>query len=196
MKIDPFALLSGALGGMVAVTAVCDICETPLQAIGVGCVGGSCTWVTSRIVLLVLRLDDPVDAIAIHFGGGTAGVLLASGEAEATFAGQCLGLAAAIAYCGLMSYVMFALLDRCGWLRCTLGREDKGLSFVAVKERLPERHDPGERPELPEKLASQARRQRRFIKKSWVFCMAVVTLLIVRLLADIVLNLIKSASGE
>jgi len=69
---NPFYMLSGVMGSMVAVTAVCDVIDGSYsKALIVGIVGGVFTGEVSKIIKK-WKWDDPVDAMAVHFGGGVA----------------------------------------------------------------------------------------------------------------------------
>ena len=65
--------LNGALTGMVAQCAGCDSFE-PWAALIVGAFGGV-AFIAVHEIMLKLKLDDPLDAVAVHGGGGLIGVL-------------------------------------------------------------------------------------------------------------------------
>ena len=65
--------LNGALAGMVALCAGCDKYE-PWSALIVGAMGGL-AFMAIHLLMLRLRLDDPLDAVAVHGGGGLIGLL-------------------------------------------------------------------------------------------------------------------------
>ena len=60
--------LNGALTGMVAQCAGCDT-FMPWAALVVGCLGGL-AYIGIHLLMLKLNLDDPLDAVAVHGGGG------------------------------------------------------------------------------------------------------------------------------
>jgi len=66
--------LNGALTGMVAQCAGCDV-FMPWAALIVGIIGGLAFTLVHN-VMLKCRLDDPLDAVAVHGGGGVVGVLM------------------------------------------------------------------------------------------------------------------------
>ncbi|HJK96559.1 MAG TPA: ammonium transporter [Polyangiaceae bacterium LLY-WYZ-14_1] len=74
--------LNGALAGLVAITAGCDVIG-PLPSLALGAVAGALV-VEGVLLLDRLRLDDPVGAIPVHLGGGVLGTLAVGllGEAE------------------------------------------------------------------------------------------------------------------
>merc|ERR1712106_133324 len=65
--------LNGALTGMMAMCAGCNLYE-PWAALLVGC-GGGFFYILGHKLVLNARLDDPLDAIAVHGFGGFWGIL-------------------------------------------------------------------------------------------------------------------------
>ena len=60
--------LNGVLAGMVSECAGCDE-YAPWGALIVGIFGGF-AFIAVRTTMLKCRLDDPLDAVAVHLGGG------------------------------------------------------------------------------------------------------------------------------
>jgi Amt family ammonium transporter len=65
--------LNGVLAGLVSITGPCAV-VTPYGAIIIGIIGAILYKLTS-MALLKLRIDDPVDAFAVHGACGMWGVL-------------------------------------------------------------------------------------------------------------------------
>lgn len=65
--------INGGLAGMVAMCAGCNVLHQG-AAIGIGAMGGITLWWVSML-LKNLGVDDPLDAFAVHYGGGVVGVL-------------------------------------------------------------------------------------------------------------------------
>ncbi|KAJ1624091.1 ammonium transporter AmtB-like domain-containing protein [Pavlovales sp. CCMP2436] len=65
---DLSSACNGVLCGLVSVTASCAVIE-PWAAIIIGGIGGIIMLLTSKLVLK-LKIDDPLDAFAVHAGGG------------------------------------------------------------------------------------------------------------------------------
>jgi len=65
--------LNGALAGMVSMCAGCNVYE-PWAALLIGLMAGPVFFGTHNL-MLKMRLDDPLDAVAVHMGGGTLGVI-------------------------------------------------------------------------------------------------------------------------
>ncbi len=91
-----FNVLSGTMAGMVAVSACGDILTTPYLALAVGATGGLACSVVS-VAMAHSRLIDTVDAVAVHLGGGLAG-LGCAGIVEKCFGWQLLDMSLAFAF--------------------------------------------------------------------------------------------------
>ncbi len=73
---DQYAILTSAMAGMVAITAVCDQVGRT-KSLLVGIAGGAFACWVSRQMKMKWKLDDSVDAVAVHAGGGFIGMLAA-----------------------------------------------------------------------------------------------------------------------
>ncbi|KAL4458386.1 hypothetical protein ABPG75_013251 [Micractinium tetrahymenae] len=65
---------NGALAGLVAITGPCAFVQT-WAAFIIGAIGGFVYFVSSKVNLSLLKIDDPLDAIAVHMGCGIWGLL-------------------------------------------------------------------------------------------------------------------------
>lgn len=74
-KPDVSMILNGALAGLVAITAGCDL-VSPTGAGGIGIVSGVVIVLSVEFVDLKLRIDDPVGAISVHGCCGALGTIL------------------------------------------------------------------------------------------------------------------------
>ncbi len=72
-RIEVEELINGSLAGLVAITACCNVVATPL-AIIIGGTGAIVTQLVSQS-LKWWKIDDAVDAVAIHGGAGIWGTL-------------------------------------------------------------------------------------------------------------------------
>ena len=72
-KPDASMTLNGALAGLVAITAPCDI-VTPVGALIIGAVSGVLV-VLSVLAIDRIGVDDPVGAISVHLVNGVWGTL-------------------------------------------------------------------------------------------------------------------------
>ena len=65
--------MNGALGGLVGITAGCSV-VTPWASLIIGIIAGWVYYAASK-TLIMLKIDDAVDAIPVHFGTGMWGVI-------------------------------------------------------------------------------------------------------------------------
>ena len=73
-KPDVSMCLNASLAGLVAITAPCDTTDA-LGAIIIGCVSGVLVVFGVWLCDYVLRVDDPVGAVAVHFMNGLWGTI-------------------------------------------------------------------------------------------------------------------------
>jgi ammonia channel protein AmtB len=74
IQLDPFALLNGILGGLVAVTANCAFVDY-WAAVVIGILSGGVYLGFSKC-LKKLEIDDPSDSFAVHGGCGMLGIMM------------------------------------------------------------------------------------------------------------------------
>jgi Amt family ammonium transporter len=140
------ATMNGVLAGLVAITASCSV-VTPWASIIIGFVGGLVyhAWLT---FLLYARIDDVVDASAVHGAAGVWGVLAVGLFARPKFvesvysitaggvfygangnllAAQCILVLVICVWTGTIIIFLFLLLKLSGLLRVSLDAELKGL---------------------------------------------------------------------
>jgi len=140
--------LNGALAGMVALCAGCNLYE-PWASLIVGALGGL-GFLVIHFGMLRLRLDDPLDAVGVHGGGGLAGLLcvpwfmyvgLEPGERGIFWDGhtahpwrvlayQIGGGLAISAWAFFWSLVLFGSLKMAGILRVGTEDEFKGMDLI------------------------------------------------------------------
>ncbi|KAI7840216.1 hypothetical protein COHA_005998 [Chlorella ohadii] len=65
---------NGALAGLVAITGPCAFVQS-WAAFIIGAIGGLVYFIASKVNLHVLKVDDPLDAIAVHAGCGIWGLI-------------------------------------------------------------------------------------------------------------------------
>ena len=66
--------LNGSLAGLVAITAGCDT-VSPTSAAIIGIISGFVIVFGIEFVDKVLKVDDPVGAVGVHFCNGLVGTL-------------------------------------------------------------------------------------------------------------------------
>jgi len=136
-------ICNGILAGLVSVTASCSVIHAETSIL-VGIIGGMVYYGTSHL-MVYLKIDDPVDAFAVHGAGGLWGTLcvglfatdeylLKSGYptvAELSFAtrlGNQATVAVAVAVWTLItSGLMFYVTNKIIGLRDDYGAKDEGL---------------------------------------------------------------------
>ncbi len=131
-KPDPSMMCNGMLAGLVAITAPCAFVNS-ISACGIGLVAGVLVVEGFLLIERRLKIDDPVGAIAVHGLNGAWGCLALGLFADGTygdgwngvpgavtglfygdvsqFVAQCIGVLSNIAYVGLMSLIIFKLID-------------------------------------------------------------------------------------
>ena len=144
-KPDVSMTLNGILGGLVAITAPCDV-VSPFASIIIGFVGGVLMCLAIPFIDAKLHVDDPVGAISVHGVCGLWGTisvglfasdpaLLGEGFLPGLFYGggfhalgvQALGAVCLIAWAVLTSGALFLILKKAGILRAKPQDEIKGL---------------------------------------------------------------------
>jgi len=140
--------LNGTLTGMVSLCAGCNLYE-PVGALIVGAFGGIGYAITS-FSMLKLKLDDPLDAVAVHGAGGLIGVLavpwfmyvgLEAGERGIFWDGHAslpwyilgynlAGATAIIVWSAFWSTLLFGSLHLLKMLRVSTDDECRGLDLT------------------------------------------------------------------
>ncbi|MEM1373005.1 MAG: ammonium transporter [Pseudomonadota bacterium] len=135
-KPSVFYAMNGSLGGLVAVTAGCDVFSIQTSII-VGMIGGAITFYGDQL-LERLRIDDVVGAVPVHFLAGLWGLLATAifgtygADADmgllARLGAQLAGIVALIIYAFAVPYVLFRALDAVISLRVTAHVENIGVN--------------------------------------------------------------------
>ena len=135
-KPDVSVSLNGALGGLVAITAGCDA-VSPVGAIIIGAIGGLLVVFAVEFIDKVLKIDDPVGAIAVHGVCGATGTLLVGffsleegllyGHGAKLLGIQALGVFAVAAWVAVTMFIVFTILKKTVGLRVSPAEEVAGL---------------------------------------------------------------------
>ncbi|XP_033102659.1 putative ammonium transporter 1 [Anneissia japonica] len=133
--------INGGLTGMVAICAGCDVVE-PWGAFVIGFVAGMVFIVVSNL-MLKFKIDDPLDAVAVHMGGGFWGIIAVTVFARDTgivYAGDSdsflqllwniIGSISIFAWSLVTSLLMFGVMRAVGILRVSSLIEEKGLDIA------------------------------------------------------------------
>ena len=129
-------ILNGALGGLVGVTAGCAVLE-PMGALYIG-LGAGVVVYFAEVLLLKLKIDDPVGAVPVHGFCGCYGTLalavfapadaLPMKDHLAQLGVQAIGSATAFAWAFCMGLLLFSLLKWMRILRVPPEYESRGLN--------------------------------------------------------------------
>jgi Amt family ammonium transporter len=137
-KPDSLLALLGFLGGLVAITASAGKVGT-LPAVFIGAVAGILIPLASIYLDLILKIDDPAGAIAVHGLGGLWGALAAGqfGTTNLDFANrikqlgvQALGIAAIALLTFALTIALFYTLKKMNRLRSKEADEFDGLDLA------------------------------------------------------------------
>ena len=130
--------LNGALAGLVAVTAGCDVVSSS-GAIAIGLIAGTILVYSVTFIDRVLHIDDPVGAISVHGVGGAVGTLLVGffaqtgglfyGGGSGLLVSQLIGVAAVAAWGIGVGFILFKSLDVIIGLRVPKRIEEEGLDI-------------------------------------------------------------------
>lgn len=155
-KPSMLGIVSGAVSGLVAVTPAAGF-SGPMGAIILGAVAGAaCLWGVT-VMKRWIGYDDSLDVFGVHGIGGVIGALgtavvaspalggsgvfdyTANAVAEynmmAQFISQAWGVVTAIIWSGVVSFVLFKLIDVTMGLRVNSEEEREGLDTVTHGER-------------------------------------------------------------
>jgi len=150
---DFVRLSNGLLAGLVSVTAGCAVL-TPWGAIIVGLIAGLFYFGASKLVL-ILKLDDPVEATSVHFVNGLWGLIavglfmdkesfnrayyptdnygLFMGGGGLLLGIQILAGVIIILWTGFWSFIFFMIINRLGYLRVVPDIELHGLDLEHIE---------------------------------------------------------------
>jgi Amt family ammonium transporter len=128
--------LNGALAGLVAITAGCNV-VSPGGAIAIGAIAGVVLVFSVAFIDQVLKVDDPVGAVSVHGVCGALGTLMVgifSTKAGLFYGGglkllgiQAVGVLSVGAWAMSMGFVLFKILKSTNGLRVSRRIEEEGL---------------------------------------------------------------------
>ena len=149
-KPDVSMCLNASLAGLVAITAPCADVDC-VGAIVIGIVSGLLVCFGVWLLDYVLKIDDPVGAVAVHFCNGIWGTiavgLFATGNGQNGITGlfygggfkqlgiQLLGMGAILAWTGVTMWLTFLIIKKTIGLRVSRHEEVVGLD--ATEHGLP-----------------------------------------------------------
>ena len=150
-KPDPTMGCNGLLAGLVAITAPCAFVN-PVGAVIIGTVSGILVVWGVLFVERVLKVDDPVGAVAVHGVNGAWGCLsigllatgaygdnwngvpgtvtgLFYGGGFSQLAAEAIGVLTNVIWVGGMSFIFFKILDKTMGMRVSARTEIEGLDI-------------------------------------------------------------------
>src|SRR5262245_26566262 len=149
-KPDPSMMCNGMLAGLVAITAPCAFVSS-VSACIIGMIAGVLVVEAALFIERKLRVDDPVGAIAVHGVNGAWGVLSIGIFADGTYGdgwngvpgkvtgllygnstqivAEAIGVVANFVYIGLMSVIVYKLIDVIVGNRVSAAAEIEGLDL-------------------------------------------------------------------
>ncbi len=137
-KPDVSMTLNGALAGLVAITAGCDV-VSPTGAFAIGLIAAFVVVFGIEFVDKVLKIDDPVGAVGVHGMSGAVGTILTGVfalDGGLLYGGgfdyvivQTIGVLAVIAWVAVTMGIVFLVLKKTVGLRVSKEEEIKGLDI-------------------------------------------------------------------
>ena len=137
-KPDVSMTLNGSLAGLVAITAGCDAVD-PVGAFFIGLIAGVLVIFGVEFIEKVVKVDDPVGAVAVHGvcgAGGTLMVGLFATDGGLFYGGgfhmlgvQALGVGAVLAWVIVSMLIVFTLIKLTVGLRVSATEEVRGLDI-------------------------------------------------------------------
>ncbi len=139
-KPDVSMTLNGSLAGLVAITAGCDVVN-PWAAAVIGIIAGTAVVFGIEFIDKVMKIDDPVGAVGVHFMNGALGTILtgvfASNEAledmgmsRLHFLGvEVLGVLVTTLWAGVAISIVFFIIKKTVGLRADAQAEIDGLDI-------------------------------------------------------------------
>jgi Amt family ammonium transporter len=141
-KPSVLGMVSGAVAGLVAITPASGFVDLR-GALAIGAVAGvACFWGATTLKS-TLGYDDSLDVFGVHAIGGIVGALLtgvfavkAISGVDGSFETQLMGVVVTIAYSGIMTALILAVVKMFIGLRVGAGEERAGLDLSQHGEQL------------------------------------------------------------
>jgi len=129
-RVDLLAVLNGALGGLVGVTAGPDLVGHH-WALLIGAIGGVVTVAGMRL-LERMKLDDVVGAVPVHLFAGIWGTLAVCIAAGGDFVNQLIGIVAVGVFVFGISMLLWWVLERTMGVRVSAEVEELGQDMAEL----------------------------------------------------------------
>ena len=148
-KPSGLGIASGAVAGLVAITPASGAVG-PMGALAIGATAGVLCFAAAAHLKRALGYDDSLDVFGVHCVGGIVGALLVGVFADPDLGGagfgdgissiaeqisvQSIGIAATLAYSGVLTFIILKVLDLILGLRVSEDEEMEGLDLVLHDE--------------------------------------------------------------
>jgi Amt family ammonium transporter len=148
-KPSVLGIVTGMVAGLGTITPASGFVG-PIGGVAIGAVAGMGCFLATSFLKRTLRIDDSLDVSPVHGVGGVIGTLLTGVFVSAAAGGigyangmtmgrqvavQSLGVAAAIVWCGALTFVILKVIDRVVGLRVGEDQEREGLDLAEHGER-------------------------------------------------------------
>jgi ammonium transporter, Amt family len=147
-KASMLGAASGMVAGLVAVTPACGTIG-PMGAIALGVIASGLCYFFVTVVKQKMQYDDSLDVFGIHGIGGIVGAILTGVFSAAAYGGikgddyammaqlwiQIEGVLITIVWSGVVSFVLFKLIDMTIGLRVDSDTERQGLDLATHGEQ-------------------------------------------------------------
>jgi Amt family ammonium transporter len=137
-KPDVSMTLNGSLAGLVAITAGCAAVD-PVGAFFIGLIAGFLVVFGVEFIDKVVKVDDPVGAVAVHGICGMGGTLMVGlfatdgglfyGGGFGLLATQAIGVGAVLAWVAVTMIIVFGIIKLTVGLRVSATEEVRGLDI-------------------------------------------------------------------
>jgi len=148
-KPSMLGVVTGVVAGLGTITPASGFVG-PLGAVVIGLVAGTVCFYATQFLKRKLQIDDSLDVSPVHGVGGVIGSLLTGVFAAVSLGGtgftvqtsigaqvgvQALGVAAAAAWCALVTWLILKLMDAIVGVRVSEEKETEGLDLAEHGER-------------------------------------------------------------
>lgn len=146
-KPSVLGIVTGMVAGLATITPASGYVG-PAGALVIGVSAGVVCYFATQYVKRTLKIDDSLDVFTVHGAGGILGLLLTAVFAAESMGGlglevsigkqfftQLIGVVVTIVWCGIISFILFKVLDSIIGLRVTSEEETEGLDLVLHDER-------------------------------------------------------------
>ncbi len=152
-KASVLGIVTGMVAGLVGITPASGFVG-PVGALLLGAIAGLGCYAATNYMKQVLKIDDSLDVFTVHGVGGIIGAILTGvfvakgfggmGLAEGVGMGkqvwvQIVSVVATLVYSGVVSFILFKIVDAMVGLRADANEESGGLDLMMHNESAYER---------------------------------------------------------